>query len=180
MLDAYGRYSLGEKALLARRLVEAGATFVLVSGAWGYFDHHGDEVRWGGIEKGLKPILPTVDKTLHALVTDLEARGLLETTLILMLGEFGREPVMTKTAGRGHWQNVMSMLVAGGRFRHGQVIGSTDSKGYSIQSRRVSPSDIAATVFYHLGIDLNAHWVSPQGRPLPIITEGGKPIAELL
>jgi len=180
VLDAYGRYSLGEKALLARRLVEAGATFVLVSGAWGYFDHHGDEVRWGGIEKGLKPILPTVDKTLHALVTDLEARGLLETTLILMLGEFGREPVMTKTAGRGHWQNVMSMLVAGGRFRHGQVIGSTDSKGYSIQSRRVSPSDIAATVFYHLEIDLNAHWVSPQGRPLPIITEGGKPIAELL
>jgi hypothetical protein len=180
VLDAYGRYSLGEKALLARRLVEAGVTFVLVSGAWGYFDHHGDEVRWGGIEKGLKPILPTVDRTLYALVTDLEARGLLDTTLILMLGEFGREPVMTKTAGRGHWQNVMSMLVAGGGLRHGQVIGSTDSKGYSIQSRPVSPSDIAATVFHHLGMDLAAHWTSPEGRPIPIVTEGGKPIAELL
>jgi hypothetical protein len=177
--DLYGRYSLGEKALLARRLVEAGVTYVLVSGAWGYFDHHGDEVVWGGIEKGLKPILPTIDRTLWALITDLEARGLLDSTLILMLGEFGREPVMTKTAGRGHWQSVMSMLLAGGGLRHGQVIGSTDARGYGIQSRPVSPSDLAATVFRHLEIDLDAHWTNPQGRPVPIVTEGGRPIAEL-
>ncbi len=149
--DAYGRDSLGEKTLMARRLVEAGVTFVTVSGAWGYFDHHGDNVRWGGIEKGLKPLLPSVDRTLHAIVTDLEARGLLESTLVLMMGEFGRGPVINKEAGRDHWPRVMSMVMAGGRFRHGQVIGSTDKGGYEIASRRIGPSDLAATVFHHLG-----------------------------
>ena len=178
--DAYGRDSLGEKALLARRLIEAGATFVTVSGAWGYFDHHGDNVQWGGIEKGLKPLLPVVDRTLHAIVTDLEARGLLDSTLILMMGEFGRSPVINAQAGRDHWQRVMSMVMAGGGLRHGQVIGSTDRKGYDIDSRRVGPSDLAATVFHHLGIDQNSQWIDPQGRPRPIVTEGGRPIDELL
>ncbi len=178
--DAYGRDSLGEKALLARRLIEAGATFVTVSGAWGYFDHHGDNVQWGGIEKGLKPLLPVVDRTLHAIVTDLEARGLLDSTLILMMGEFGRSPVINKEGGREHWQRVMSMVMAGGGLRHGQVIGSTDRKGYDIDSRRVGPADLAATVFHHLGIDPLAQWIDPQGRPRPIITEGGQPIEEFL
>jgi hypothetical protein len=177
--DAYGRGSLGEKALLARRLVEAGVTYVLVSGAWGYFDHHGDDVVWGGIEKGLKPILPSVDGVVYALVNDLAERGLLETTLVLMLGEFGRGPVMTRTAGREHWVPCMSMLVAGGGLPSGQVIGCTDAKGYSIKDGRVAPADLAATVFRHLGIDLNAQWLKPQGRPIPIITEGGRPIPGL-
>lgn len=177
--DAYGRESIGEKALLARRLVEAGVTFIVVSGAWGYFDHHGDEVRWGGIVKGLTPLLPRVDQVVYALVNDLEARGLLDSTLVLMMGEFGRTPVMTKTAGRGHWTNVMSMLVAGGGLPTGQVIGGTDSRGYDIQHGCVRPGDLAATVFRHLGIDLDAHWVNRQGRPIPIITEGGRPIPEL-
>lgn len=177
--EAYGRDSIGEKALLARRLVEAGVTFVLVSGAWGYFDHHGDEVRWGGIEKGLKPLLPSVDRVMHTLVTDLESRGLLDSTLILMMGEFGRGPVMTKTAGRDHWTNCMSLLLAGGGLRHGQVIGSTDARGYGIQDRPVTPSDLAATIFQYLGIPLDAHWTNPQGRPIPIVTEGGKPLHEL-
>lgn len=177
--DAYGRVSIGEKTLLARRLVEAGATFVTVSGAWGYFDHHGDEVQWGGIAKGLTPILPTIDRALHALVTDLEVRGMLDSTLVLMLGEFGRTPVMTPTAGRGHWMNCMSMLLAGGGLRHGQVIGATDSRGYDIKDARVTPADLAATVFRHLEIDLNAHWINPQGRPIPILTEGGQPIPGL-
>ena len=83
---AYGTESISQKALLARRLVEAGVTFVLVSGAWGYFDHHGDNVRWKGIEKGLTPLLPRVDRTLHALVTDLETRGMLDDTLVMMMG----------------------------------------------------------------------------------------------
>jgi hypothetical protein len=177
--DAYGRESIGEKALLARRLVEAGVTFVLVSGAWGYFDHHGDEVRWGGIEKGLTPLLPSVDRVIYALVNDLDQRGLLDSTLVLMMGEFGRSPVMTKTAGREHWTPVMSMLVAGGGLPAGQVIGSTDDKGYAIKDGRVMPADLAATTFKHLGIDLNAHWVNPQGRPIPIVTEGGRPIPGL-
>ena len=178
--DAYGRDSIGEKALLARRLVESGVTFVLVSGAWGYFDHHGDEVRWGGIEKGLTPLLPSVDRVIHTLVTDLESRGLLDSTLILMMGEFGRGPVMTKTAGRDHWTNCMSMILAGGGLKHGQVIGSTDARGYGIKDRPVRPQDLAATVFKYAGIDLASHWVNPQGRPIPIVAEGGQPISELL
>lgn len=178
--EAYGRDSLGEKALLARRLVEAGVTFVVLSGAWGIFDHHGDEVRWGGIQKGLTPLLPSVDRVLAALVRDLESRGLWEQTLVLMLGEFGRTPVMTPTAGRGHWTNVMSLLATGGGLPHGQVIGSTDRKGYDIVERPVRPADLSASVFRHLGIDLGAHWINPQGRPVPIVTEGGQPLAEWL
>jgi len=179
--DAYGRDSIGEKALLARRLVEAGVTFVLVSARWGYFDNHGDNVPpWGGIEKGLGPILPTVDRTVYHLVTDLEQRGLLDKTLVLMLGEFGRGPIMTKDAGRDHWLNCMSMLLAGGGLKHGQVIGSTDSRGYDIKDRPVRPQDLAATVFKYFGIDLASHWVNPQGRPVPIVTEGGQAIAELV
>jgi hypothetical protein len=181
MRDLYGRCSVGEKALLARRLVEAGSTFVLVSGRWGYFDHHGDNVPpWGGIERGLTPILPTIDRALYALVTDLEARGLLDSTLILMLGEFGRSPVMTADRGRNHWTNVMSMVAAGGSGRHGQVIGATDRHGGEIKERRVGPSDLAATVFAHLGIPLDTHWMNPQGRPIAIVTEGGRPVQELL
>ena len=179
MRDAYGRASVGEKALLARRLVEAGVTFVLVSGAWGYFDHHGNEVQWGGIEKGLTPLLPTVDRAMYTLVTDLEQRGLLDSTLVLMMGEFGRSPVMTQTAGRGHWTPVMSMLATGGGLPCGQAIGSTDDKGYGIKHGRVTPQDLAATTFRHLGIDPNAHWTNSQGRPIPIIQEGGQPIPGL-
>ncbi len=180
MRDAYGRNSLGEKALLARRLVEAGVTYVLVSARWGYFDNHGDNVPpWGGIEKGLGPILPTVDRTVHQLVTDLAQRGQLDSTLVMVMGEFGRGPIMTKDAGRDHWLNCMSMLLAGGGLRHGQVIGSTDSRGYDIKDRPVRPQDLAATVFKYFGIDLASHWVNPQGRPVPIVTEGGRPISEL-
>lgn len=179
--DAYGRCSVGEKALLARRLVEAGTTFVLVSGRWGYFDHHGDNVPpWGGIQKGLTPILPTIDQALAALLDDLEARGLLDSTLVLMMGEFGRGPVLTKDGGRGHWLPVMSMLAAGGGARHGQVIGSTDARGGTIKSRKVTPSDLAATVFRHLAIPLDAQWLNPQGRPISIVTEGGTPLPELI
>ena len=178
--DAYGRNSIGEKALLARRLVEAGVTYVLVSARWGYFDNHGDNVPpWGGIEKGLGPILPTVDRTIAKLVTDLDQRGQLDNTLVMVMGEFGRGPIMTKDAGRDHWLNCMSMILAGGGLKHGQVIGSTDSRGYDIKDRPVRPQDLAATVFDYFGIDRSSQWVSPQGRPTPIVTEGGEPIHEL-
>ena len=177
--DLYGRNAIGEKAVLARRLVESGTTFVLVSGAWGYFDHHGDSVKWGGIAKGLTPLLPDVDRALFGLVTDLEQRGLLDSTLVLMMGEFGRSPVINKDNGREHWTNVMSMVVAGGGLRHGQAVGSTDYKGYDIKDGMVRPQDLAATVFRHLNIDLTTHWTSPQGRPTPIVVEGGRPIPEL-
>jgi len=177
--DEYGRTSVGEKALLARRLVESGVTFVLISGKWGYFDHHGDNVQWGGLVKGLKPILPEVDRALYALVNDLEQRGMLDDTLVMMMGEFGRSPVINKEAGRDHWTAVMSMVLAGGGLPPGRVIGSTDSKGGAIASQPVRPQDLAATTFRHLGIDLTSHWVNNQGRPIPIVAEGGQPVEQL-
>jgi len=176
---AYGQESLGQKALLARRLVEAGVTFVLVSGAWGYFDHHGDNVRCGGIEKGLTPLLPRVDRVLHTIVSDLEDRGILDDTLVLMMGEFGRSPKINKEAGRDHWLPVMSMVMAGGGLQHGQVIGSTDRHGGTIADRPVRPQDLAATVFQHLGMDLDAHWTDTFNRRFPIVTMSGHPISEL-
>lgn len=178
--ESYGRTSIGEKALLARRMVEAGVRFVLVSGAWGYFDHHGDDVRWMGIEKGLRPLMPHVDNALATLVSDLEARGLLDDTLVLMMGEFGRAPVINKQAGRDHWTNVMSMVMAGGGLKHGQVIGSSDAKGHSILDRKVTPQDIAATVFTHLGINIENQWEGTSGRPIGIVAAGGEPIHELI
>ncbi len=178
--DEYGRTSVGEKALLARRLVEAGVSFVLVSGAWGYFDHHGDNVRWGGIEKGLKPLLPRVDQVYPALINDLEQRGMLDDTLVMMMGEFGRSPKINTEAGRDHWVPVMSMIMSGGGIQGGQILGSTDRTGGEIKSGMVRPQDLAATTFKHLEIDLNSHWVNSQGRPIPIVQEGGSPIEGLI
>ncbi len=176
--DRYGRDSLGEKALLARRLVEAGVTFVTMSDAWGHWDHHGDEVQWGGIEKGLKPMLPVLDRGITALISDLEQRGLLNSTMVIIIGEFGRSPVMTATAGRGHWPGVMSFLMAGGGIRGGQVIGATDRQGGAITENPLGPGDLAATVFQHLGIDPASHWINPAGRPVPLV-ETGRVIKEL-
>src|SRR6185295_4073133 len=158
--DAYGRHSLGERTLLARRLVEAGVTFVAVSGTFGMFDNHGEDHFAGGIVSGLKPLLGRLDQAVSALVLDLEARGLLDDTLVLVMGEFGRTPIFSQRGlgGREHWFNCMSMLVAGGGFARGLVVGSTDTKGYDVKDARVTPADIGATVYHHLGIDLDAHW----------------------
>ena len=163
--------------------MEAGVTFVHVCPG-GFsdfaFDSHGNGGQFGGIVTGLKPLLPQVDRAIYALVTDLNQCGLLDNTLVLALGEFGRTPVMNKDAGRDHWTNVMSMLVAGGGLRHGQAVGGTDAKGYDVKNGLVRPQDIAATVFRHLGIDLDAHWINPQGRPIPIVVQDGRPIPELI
>jgi len=179
--DSYGRNSFGEKMLLARRLVESGVTFVTISPIFGRFDNHGDDVVWGGLIKGLKPLLPSLDHAVYALVKDLESRGLLDDTLVLALGEFGRSPIFLQrgTGGREHWSNCMSMLLAGGGLTHGQVVGSTDAKGGEIKDGRVTPSDLGTTVFRHLGIDLDARWIDVQGRPQAIVTLGGRPIPEL-
>ena len=178
--DAYGRHSLGERTLLARRLIEAGVTFATTSGTFGMFDNHGDDHFAGGIVKGLKPLLARLDQALWALVQDLETRGLLDDTLVLTMGEFGRTPIFSQRGlgGREHWFNCMSMLMAGGRIR-GQVIGSTDAKGYDVKDARATPADLAATVYQHLGIDLDTQWTDGQGRPQSIVAEGGRPIPEL-
>ena len=178
--DTYGRDSLGEKALLGRRLVEAGASFVVVSGAWGYFDHHGDDVRWGGIEKGLKPLLPRVDLVFHALIQDLENRGMADSTLVYIMGEFGRAPTINKNAGRDHWTNCMSMLAYGGDLPKGKVIGATDARGYGIKENPITSSNLAATVFSHLDIDSQSHWIDPTGRLRPIITGDHRTLNQLV
>ena len=181
MLFRSGRHSLGERALLARRLVEAGVTFVTVSGTFGVFDNHGDDVVWGGMIKGMKPLFPYLDQAVSALVKDLQARGMLDATLVLVMGEFGRSPIFSQrgTGGREHWSSCMSMLAAGGGLAHGQVIGSTDARGGAVKETRVTPADVGATVFRHLGIDLAAQWTDSQGRPQSIVTGGGRPIPEL-
>jgi len=156
-------------------------TFVTVSGTFGLFDNHGDDHFAGGIITGLKPLLAHLDQAVYALVTDLDVRGLLDDTLVLALGEFGRTPIFSQRGlgGREHWFNCMSMLVAGGGLARGRVVGSTDARGYDVRESRVTPADLGATVYRHLGIDLGAQWTDAQGRPQSIITGGGRPIPNL-
>ncbi len=184
--DRYGKHLWCQQALLARRLVEAGVTFVTIdlsyhtaSGTW---DNHGDNIPpYGGISKGLRPLLPLYDHLVTTLVSDLEERGLLEDVLVLSMGEFGRTPNMGtqgSTDGRDHWPNVMSMAMAGGGLRHGQVIGATEKDGGSIRERPVTPGDLAATIYRYFDVPLTTQYVDHQGRPRNVV-DHGKPIAEL-
>jgi uncharacterized protein (DUF1501 family) len=184
--DRYGKHLWCQQALLARRLVEAGVAFVTLdlsyhpsSGTW---DTHGDNIPpYGGIKKGLGPLLPLFDHLLTTLVSDLEQRGLLDEVLVIAMGEFGRTPMMgtqDSTDGRNHWPVVMSMALAGGGLRHGQVIGATESDGGHIKERRVTPGDLAATIYKHMGVPLDTTYLHPSGRPRNVV-EHGSPIAEL-
>ena len=174
--DHYGRNSFGQRALLARRLVEAGVPFVTINdGGW---DHH------SGIFEALKNRLPSWDATVAALLTDLEERGMLESTLVIALGEFGRTPQISTLsgaakAGRDHWANAMSVLMAGGGIKGGQVIGATDKKGYAAVERVLSPENFASTIYRKLGIDPDKMLYTPQGRPTHIVSDG-TPIKELM
>ncbi|HVJ67116.1 MAG TPA: DUF1501 domain-containing protein, partial [Caulifigura sp.] len=150
--EKYGSHLWCQQALLARRLVQAGVSFVTIdlsyhtaSGTW---DNHGDNIPpYGGITKGLGPLLPLYDHLVTTLVSDLEAHGILDETLVISMGEFGRTPrigTQQSTDGRDHWPEVMSMCLAGGGLRHGQLIGSTEPDGGRIASRPVTPGDMAA------------------------------------
>lgn len=187
IVEAYGDHDWCRQALLARRLVEAGVSFVTIDlsnhSASGTWDTHGDNIPpYGGIWNGLRPLLPVFDHLISALVNDLEAHGLLDDTLVIAMGEFGRTPKLGtqgSTDGRDHWPVVMSMVMAGGGFRHGQVIGATTRDGGEIAERPVTPGDIAATIYHHFGVPLEATYLDHQGRPLRIV-EHGAPIRELL
>ncbi len=183
----YGDHLWCQQALLARRLVEAGAAFVTLdlsyhtaSGTW---DTHGDNIPpYGGIKNGLGPLLPLFDHLLTTLVGDLEDRGLLDEVLVIAMGEFGRTPNMgtqDSIDGRNHWPVVMSMSLAGGGLRHGQVIGATEFDGGHIAQRPVRPGDLAATIYRHMGVPLDTHYDDDRGRPHPAVQENGKPLAEL-
>ncbi|MBW3541078.1 MAG: DUF1501 domain-containing protein [Planctomycetes bacterium] len=183
----YGKHLWCQQALIARRLVEAGVAFVTIdlsyhtaSGTW---DTHGDNIPpYGGIQKGLGPLLPLFDHLLTTLVGDLGERGLLDDVLVIAMGEFGRTPNMgtqDSTDGRNHWPVVMSMCLAGGGLRHGQVIGATERDGGQIASRPVTPADLAATIYRHMDVPLDATYLDNRGRPRYIVEENGRPLGEL-
>ena len=175
--DAYGRHTFGQSAMLARRLVERGVTFVTVNTQpW---DHHGTANRYP-TEKGAKLLLPPVDLAIATLIRDLIDRGLFEKTLVVAMGEFGRTPKMNSAAGRDHWGHTFSVMMSGGSMRMGQAIGKSDDKGAYVSERPLSPEDVAATVYHHLGIDArNTAIPDRAGRPRYLV-ESGKPIPELL
>ncbi|MEO2088892.1 MAG: DUF1501 domain-containing protein, partial [Gemmataceae bacterium] len=174
--DRYGRNGFGQRLLLARRLVEAGVPFVTINdGGW---DHHSD------LFDALRKRLPNWDQSVAALITDLDERGLLDSTLVVALGEFGRTPKISTLAGqskpgRDHWANAMSVLFAGGGTPGGQVIGATDRKGFAAVERVLSPENFASTIYRKLGIDPDKMLYTPEGRPTHIVSNG-TPIKELM
>jgi hypothetical protein len=181
--DAYGRTTYGQSCLLARRLIEAGVRFVsvyfapFIGGGNGGWDTHGDN-----FNQLKKRLLPITDQAVPTLIQDLRARGLLEETLIVWMGEFGRSPKVQNTKqfgpdGRDHWPDCYTVLFAGGGVTPGAIHGSSDRIGAQPASDPVSPDDIAATMFWALGIDPATEVIDPLGRPLPIAA--GKPITRL-
>ncbi len=185
--DRYGKHLWCQQALVARRLVEAGTAFVTLdlshhtaSGTW---DTHGDNIPpYGGIKNGLGPLLPRFDHLLSTLVSDLDERGLLDDVLVIAMGEFGRTPNMGtqgSTDGRNHWPVVMSMCLAGGGLRHGQVIGATERDGGAIKERPVTPGDLAATLFRYFDVPADVQYLDNRGRPRFVLDNGGEPIREL-
>ncbi len=169
--DAYQRNTFGQSCLLARRLVEAGVNFVTVSnGGW---DNHNN------IFSALPGKLNAFDRTMATLIEDLGDRGLLETTLVLAMGEFGRTPVINRNGGRDHHSRVFSIMLAGGGVQGGQVIGASDPLGMEPAETPVRPEDLSATLYRCLGIDYNQHLESPDGVRI-VLSRGGKPIRGVL
>jgi uncharacterized protein (DUF1501 family) len=162
--DRYGRHTWGQSCLLARRLVEAGVTFVTVHmGGW---DHHSQ------IKEAMHAQLPILDNAVGSLVEDLVSHGLWERTAICVCGEFGRTPRVNQTAGRDHWGNVMSVLIGGGGMKGGVVVGSSNEKGEHPKDRPVGPEDMLATLYKVLGIDTTIQFVDKTGRPHSILNAG--------
>lgn len=169
--NAYGRNTFGQQALLARRLVGAGVPFVtLYHGGW---DHHVD------IFPRLDEKLPPFEATVAALISDLKQQGMLERTLVVVLGEFGRTPKINDRGGRDHWSNAMSVLFAGGKTPGGQVIGATDRQGYTAIERVLSPENFVSTIYRKLGIDPGQVMYTPEGRPTHLVSDAN-PIEELM
>lgn len=177
--DRYGRNRVGQGMLMARRLVEAGVRFVTIQGyvdtgiyAW---DHH-----WG-IFPHLKIQLPIYDRSYSALLEDLDQRGLLESTLVITAGEFGRTPRINdnnRGPGRDHWGRCFSLTMGGGGVKTGMVVGSSDKYASSPEDRPVSVPDFVATIYHALGLDPIAQVIS-EGRPVKMLPDGN-PIRELL
>ena len=178
--ERYGKDSIGQSVLLARRLVEAGSRFVTAAGYHGTsWDTHSDN------DKGHRDRLaPTLDRTLTALIEDLDERGLLDTTLVVAMGEFGRTPTINPNLGRDHWPNCWSLALAGAGIKTGQVVGASDERGHDVTDRVVTMGDLYATIYKALGFDWTKEYMSPIGRPIKIANSlddrTGVPVKELL
>jgi hypothetical protein len=169
--NAYGRSPFGQRALLARRLVGAGVPFVtLYFGGW---DHHTD--LFNAFDKKVPPF----ESAIAALIEDLKQQGMLDRTMVIALGEFGRTPKINDRGGRDHWSNAMSVMFAGGGTRGGQVIGATDRQGYAAVERILSPENFVSTVYRKLGIDPGQMMYTPDGRPVHLVSDA-EPISELM
>jgi hypothetical protein len=173
--DKYGRHAYGQSALLARRLVEAGVTFVVINLYEKNVDWWDDHYT---IEQNLRKRLPPYDQALTTLIEDLTQRGQIDRVLVAAFGEFGRSPRIDQHAGRGHWPGAASAVLAGGGIRGGQVIGSTTSNGAEPKDRPLGPGDLLASLYRVVGLNHHATIRDRQQRPIPII-ESGEPIAEL-
>jgi hypothetical protein len=169
--EAYGMSSIGQCSLLARRMVEAGCRFVAVEN--GHWDTHRKNTY------SLRELLcPAFDQAIPALLNDLQDRGMLEKTMVVVTTEFGRTPRINQLAGRDHWPNAFSIVMAGGGIQGGQVIGATDKQAGEVTDRPIKPEDMVATVLYGLGIDHKKVLHTPLGRPIPI-ADGGNVVREL-
>jgi hypothetical protein len=168
--DRYGRTTFGQSALLARRLIERDVRFVTVN--YGGWDHHAQ------IWNGLNRKLPEFDQGFSALIEDLDQRGLLASTLVVAMGEFGRTPQINRDTGRDHWAPAASLLFAGAGARGGFVLGQTDRRGAFVTRRPVAPADVAYTIYDAVGVDPHRWLMHPEGRPVEIL-DRGEPVREL-
>lgn len=169
--EKYGKNAAGQRMLLARRLIEGGVRMVsLTAGGW---DHHDN------IKAGIEGNMPSFDKALAALINDLDERGMLDTTLVMVTSEFGRTPKINPTAGRDHWPRVFSTMLAGGGMKRGYVHGSSDSLGGEVDTDRVGIEDLATTVYHQIGINADKELMSPGARPIEIV-DGGNVLDALL
>ena len=171
MRDKYGRNEAGQRMLMSRRLVEAGVRFVSMT--YGGWDMHAK------IQDGITRALPPFDQAYAALIRDLDDRGLLDSTIVMVTSEFGRTPKINKDAGRDHWPRVFSVAFAGGGFKRGQVYGSSDPTGSEPDADPLSVENMAATVYHQLGIAPEKKLMAPGERPIDIVRNGSV-IAELL
>jgi hypothetical protein len=169
--ERYGRTMIGQSCLLARRLVEAGVTFVTLR--YTGWDHH------GGVFPGVKALMPPLDCGFAALVEDLHQRGLYDKVLVVLFGEFGRSPKVNGSAGRDHWCEAQFVVLGGGGLKTGQVIGSTNSRGEFPKDRPLGPEDLWATIYHVLGIDTDLEFTNQSGRPIKVLPSN-KPIEELV
>ena len=178
--DRYGRDSVGQSALLARRLVEAGTRFVTAAG----YHSNSWDTHARNDEGHRDRLCPTLDRTLSALLDDLDERGLLSSTIVLAMGEFGRTPFVNPDLGRDHWPTCWSLAIGGGGIKGGQVIGSSDEEGANVTSSATSMGDVFASIYKAFGIDWTKEYATPIGRPIKIANalddSTGRPIQGLL